>query len=214
MQRGSACRFAHAAGSSSRTGGNGLAQCAGSARNAPRTRWPAPPPADGRAQAPARLAALPTAGTEVGSKTGTIEPTKGDAEPMTAARTSTLITTISALVLAAGGVALLFASDELLPRAIAGMPAGAAVLGQLVAAGWLALAWLNWNQRHTIVGGIYGRLTVLPTLALYMVSAFSLAHPVLAGGAPVALVALAVLFGVLALVYAALLLQGPFGADA
>lgn len=132
---------------------------------------------------------------------------------MTAARTSTFIMTLSALVLAAGGIALLFASDELLPRAIAGTPAGATVLGQLVAAGWLALAWLNWNQRHTIIGGIYGRLTLLPTLTLYLISAFSLARPVLAGAVPVALGVLAVLFGLLALVYSMLLLRGPFGSD-
>jgi hypothetical protein len=130
---------------------------------------------------------------------------------MNAARISTIITTLSALVLAAGGIALLFGSDELLPRAISGMPAGAAVLGQLVAAGWLALAWLNWNQRRSLIGGIYGRLTVLPTLALYLISAFSLAHPLMAGGASLALGALAVLFGILALIYAVLLLRGPLG---
>jgi hypothetical protein len=132
---------------------------------------------------------------------------------MNATRTSTIITTISALVLATGGVALLFGSDELLPRAIAGVPTGATVLGQLVAAGWLALAWLNWIQRRTIIGGIYGRLTVLPTWTLYLISAFSLGHPVMAGGAPAALGALAALFGMLALVYTVLLLRGPFGSD-
>lgn len=132
---------------------------------------------------------------------------------MNATRTSTLITTISALVLAAGGVALLFGSDELLPRVLPGTPAGATVLGQLVAAGWLALAWLNWNQRRMVVGGIYGRPTVLANLALYLIGAFSLAHPAMVGGATPALRALAVLFGALALVYAALLLRGPFGTD-
>jgi hypothetical protein len=132
---------------------------------------------------------------------------------MNAARTSTIVTTFSALILAAGGVALLFGSDELLARAIPGTPAGATVLGQLVAAGWLAVAWLNWNQRRAIIGGIYGRLVALPNLALYLISAFSLAHPAMAGGAPRVVGALAVLFGVLALVYAMLLLRGPFGSD-
>lgn len=133
---------------------------------------------------------------------------------MNATRTSSLITTCSALILGAGGVALLFGSDALLPRVMPGMPASATVLGQLVAAGWLALAWLNWNQRRMIVGGIYGRPTVLANLMLYLVSAFSLGHPAMVGGAPPVLRLLTVVFGVLALLYGALLLRGPFGADA
>lgn len=133
---------------------------------------------------------------------------------MNATRTSTAITTFSALVLAAGGVALLFGSDELLARVIPGTPASATVLGQLVSAGWLAVAWLNWNQRHGIIGGIYARPTVLASFALYMISAFSLAHPAMAGGATHVLDALAVLFGIMAFVYAMLLLRGPFGDDA
>jgi hypothetical protein len=133
---------------------------------------------------------------------------------MNAARLSTTITTLSACVLATGGVALLFASDELLPRLVPGTTAGATVLGQLVAAGWLAIAWLDWSQRRMLIGGIYGRPMVLANLALYLVSAFSVAHPAMAHGAPPVLRLLTLLFGVLALVYAALLLRGPFGADA
>lgn len=132
---------------------------------------------------------------------------------MNAARLSTAITTFSALVLAAGGVALLFGSDVLLPRVLPGVDARATVLGQLVAAGWLAIAWLNWNQRRIIVGGIYGRLVVLPTLALYLISAFSLMHAAKANGAFVPAV-FALGFGLLTLLYAALLLRGPFGTDA
>ncbi|HET6806113.1 MAG TPA: hypothetical protein VFH59_11795 [Frateuria sp.] len=133
---------------------------------------------------------------------------------MNATRSSSFITTFSALVLAGGGAALLFGADELLPRLMPGMPASATVLGQLVSAGWLALAWLNWNQRRIIVGGIYGRPTVLANLMLYLVSALSLGHPAMAGGASPALLCLTVLFAALALVYGALFLRGPFGTDA
>lgn len=132
---------------------------------------------------------------------------------MNAARSSTAITTLSACVLAAGGMALLFASDELLPRLIPGTPASATVLGQLVAAGWLAVAWLDWSQRHLVIGGIYGRPVVLANLALYMISAFSVGHPAMVAGAPTVLRLLTLLFGALALVYAALLMRGPFGVD-
>jgi hypothetical protein len=132
---------------------------------------------------------------------------------MNAARTSNVITTISALVLAVGGIVLLFGAQEILVRMLPGTTAGTAVLGQLVAAGWLAIAGLNWNQRQTIVGGIYGRPMVLANFALYMVTAFSLAHPAMAGGAPRVFGPLAVLFGAFALLYAMLLLRGPFGSD-
>ena len=133
---------------------------------------------------------------------------------MNATRTSSFVTTLSAIVLAVGGVALLFGSDELLPRLMPAMPASATVLGQLISAGWLALAWLNWNQRRMIVGGIYGRPTVLANLMLYLVSAFSLGHPAMAGGASPVLLFLTGLFAVLTLVYGALLVRGPFGTDA
>jgi hypothetical protein len=132
---------------------------------------------------------------------------------MNATRVSTAITTSSALVLAAGGVMLLFGSDVLLAKAIPGAPAAATVLGQLVAAGWLAIAGLNWNQRRMIVGGIYGRPMVLANLALYLISACSLARPAMLPGAPLALRLLTLLGGVLALTYAALLVRGPFGSD-
>lgn len=132
---------------------------------------------------------------------------------MNAARTSTAITTLSASVLAVGGVALLFASDVLLPKLVPGVDVRATVLGQLVAAGWLGVAWLNWNQRRTLLGGIYGRLVMLPNLALYLISGFSLMHAARANGSFL-LGAFAALFGILAVLYAALLLRGPFGTAA
>ncbi|MDQ6647946.1 MAG: hypothetical protein M3Y93_12080 [Pseudomonadota bacterium] len=132
---------------------------------------------------------------------------------MNAKRTSTTITTSSAVVLAVGGIALLFGSNELLAPMVPGASAGITVLGQMVAAGWLAVAWLNWNQRQMVIGGIYGRPTVLANFTLYLISVSSLAHRLMAGGAPVVLLVLALLFGLLTLVYAMLLLRGPFGSD-
>ncbi len=132
---------------------------------------------------------------------------------MNAKRTSTTITTSSAVVLAVGGIALLFGSNELLAPMVPGASAGITVLGQMVAAGWLAVAWLNWNQRQMVIGGIYGRPAVLANFTLYLISVSSLAHRLMAGGAPVVLLVLALLFGLLTLVYAMLLLRGPFGSD-
>ena len=73
--------------------------------------------------------------------------------------------------------------------------------------GVLSVAFYNWNTRGTILGGIYGRPGVLLNLGIYLVSALSLlkASPTLpwvrVGALP---------FAVLAIVYAVILLRGPF----
>jgi hypothetical protein len=121
--------------------------------------------------------------------------------------TSSLVSRTSALVLAAAGGALLFASDVLLPSLLPGLPASAAWLGQLVAAAWLSVALFNWNSRETILGGVYGRPAVNLNLVLYVVSALALLK---AEDPTPAVRILAVLMALLALVYAALLFRGPF----
>lgn len=124
---------------------------------------------------------------------------------------SSLVSRASAAVLLAGGVALLFASDALLPALVPGFPPGAAWLGQLLGAAWLGVAALNWLQRSAVLGGIYGRPVVFANLALYVVSALSLLRAIAGGGAPPALWAAAGPAAALAAVYGALLLRGPFG---
>jgi hypothetical protein len=123
---------------------------------------------------------------------------------------SSLLSRVSAAVLLLGGASLLFAPDALLPALIPGFPPAAAWLGQLLGAAWLGVAALNWLQRAALLGGIYGRPVVLANLALYFISALSLLRALLGGAAPPALwMALAPL-AVLAAIYGALLLRGPF----
>src|SRR4051812_12424399 len=105
---------------------------------------------------------------------------------------------------------MLFAPDALLPALIPGFPPAGAWLGQLLAAAWLGIAALNWLQRSVILGGIYGRPVVLVNLVLYFVSGLSLLRVLAASAAPAPLWAVAVPIALLALVYAALLLRGPF----
>lgn len=125
---------------------------------------------------------------------------------------SSVLSHISAFVLFIAGFVLLFAPDVVLPAIIAGFPAAAAWLGQLLAAAWLGVAALNWLQRRVVLGGIYGRPTVLANLALYFVSALSLLRALLGHGAPSLLWLAVAVTGVLALAYGVLLLRGPFGA--
>lgn len=123
---------------------------------------------------------------------------------------SSLLSRVSAAVLLVGGAALLFAPDALLPALVPGFPPAAAWLGQLLGAAWLGVAALNWSQRAALLGGIYGRPVVLANLALYFISALSLLRALLRDAAPAALWSLLVPLAVLAAVYGALLLRGPF----
>jgi hypothetical protein len=120
---------------------------------------------------------------------------------------SSVISRVSALLLAATGLAMLFASDTILPQLLPGLLPSASWLGQLIAAGWLSIALFNWNARNTILGGIYGRPAVNLNLMLYLVSALALFK---ADGRSPAVLMIGVLFGVMAVVYGAALLRGPF----
>ena len=102
---------------------------------------------------------------------------------------------------------MLFASDTILPQLLPGLMPSASWLGQLIAAGWLSIALFNWNGRNTILGGIHGRPAVNLNLMLYLVSALAILK---ANGRSPAVFAIGVLFGVMAIVYGALLLRGPF----
>lgn len=123
---------------------------------------------------------------------------------------SSRLSFVSAAVLLLGGAALLFAPDALLPALVPGFPPAAAWLGQLLGAAWLGVSALNWLQRTALLGGIYGRPVVLANLTLYFISALSMLRALLRGAAPLALWMALVPLAVLAAIYGALLLRGPF----
>ena len=124
--------------------------------------------------------------------------------------TSSLISRLSACVLFLGGATLLFAPDVILPALVPGFPPAAAWLGQLLGAGWLAVAALNWLQRSTVLGGIYGRPTVLANFTLYFVSALSLLRGLSTASTPLIVWVVSGAASALAVAYGALLFRGPF----
>ena len=65
----------------------------------------------------------------------------------------------------------------------------------------------NWNSRRTTLGGIYGRPIVNLNLVLYLVSALSLLK---VQDPTLAVRVLTLPMAIMAMVYAALLLRGPF----
>ena len=124
---------------------------------------------------------------------------------------SALISRTSALWLGVGGFVLLFAPDAVLPRLVAGYPAGGLWLGQLLGAAWLGLAALNWINRRLILGGVFGRPIVLANAIHYFVSAMVLVRAVTRQPeASVELMAVPAI--TLAVAYGALLFRGPFDA--
>lgn len=120
---------------------------------------------------------------------------------------SSILSRASALVLTLTGLPLLFASDEVLPLLLPGIPASSAWLGQLLAAAWLSVAFHDWNARGQVLGGVYGRPTVSLNLTLYAISALGLVRV----EAPTPLLrAVTVVFALMAVAYGMVLLRGPF----
>ncbi|MBC7791434.1 MAG: hypothetical protein H7Z74_15925 [Anaerolineae bacterium] len=128
--------------------------------------------------------------------------------------TSTLISRASVAVLLVAGLMLLFAPEIVLSRLIAGYPAAGLWLGQVLGAAWLGVAALNWLNRSAVLGGIYGRPTVMGNLILHFISALVILKAAQRAGFPGMLCLLAASAAVLAIAYGVLLLRGPFAADA
>lgn len=124
---------------------------------------------------------------------------------------ASLVTRVSAATLLLGGLAMLFASDVILPGLVPGFPPAAEWLGQLLGAAWLGLAALNWSHRAAVLGGIYGRPVVFANLVTYVVGALALLKPLQSPATSTTPWFLAVPMVVLAIAYGALLFRGPFG---
>ena len=123
---------------------------------------------------------------------------------------SSIVSRLSAAFLLCLGLALLFVPDVMLGALSPGIPPQASWLGQLLAAAWLGIASLNWMQRRTIIGGIYGRPLVATNFVVYFVSALSMARVVSVPGTAMAAWILAAPMCALAVAYGALMFRGPF----
>lgn len=123
------------------------------------------------------------------------------------------IARISAVVLALGGLVLLFLPDTVLPVLIPGYPPAGGWLGQLLAAAWLGVAALTWTARSSLLGGIYGRPVVSTNATLFLISALSLLRGITERPSSMATWFVTVVFSVLAILYFWLMLRGPFARD-
>jgi hypothetical protein len=125
---------------------------------------------------------------------------------------SSIVTRTSAVLQLIGGAGLLFTPDVILGALAPAMPASTLWIGQLLAAAWMGMAALNWLQRATVIGGIYGRPIVCANFVLFFVSAMSMTRVVRSPPVPWGAWLLAGVFFAMAAVYAALLFRGPFDA--
>lgn len=122
-----------------------------------------------------------------------------------------LVMSSTALVLGAAGVATLFLPDAV--GELLALEVGAEVTLQLVAAGLLAIATLNWMGRTAIYGGIFGRPIVVANLMFGTVSSLSLVSALIDGEAEPRLWGVAIILGLHALTFAYLLRTPPYRAD-
>jgi hypothetical protein len=77
------------------------------------------------------------------------------------------------VVYAAAGLLLLFLPEVVLARSSPVMPPIALWITGLLGGALFAFALLNWYQRHTMMGGIYGRPLLFANLMLMSNVAFS-----------------------------------------
>jgi hypothetical protein len=126
---------------------------------------------------------------------------------------STQISRVSAVVLLASGLALLFGSDVILPLLVPSFPVSAAWIGQLLAAALLALAALNWLSGAAMLGGIYGRPVVMANVTFYFVAAMVVLDVARHGDAAATVWIVAAPVVILAAIYGWLLFRGPFERD-
>ena len=114
--------------------------------------------------------------------------------------------TTNALILGALGVTLSF-----LPQEIARILAlqSDPILLQLLGAGYMGFAMLNWMNKEKILGGIYGRPIVMVNFANFMIGGFALIKLVMKDASSTNLLILTGVYGVFGLAFAFMAFTHP-----
>ena len=88
----------------------------------------------------------------------------------------------SALFMAATGLSLTFAPEEILHRFHSDATNWEQALAQLCGALYCGFALMNWMAKGVLLGGIYGRPLVIGNLAHFTMGAFLLLKQIIAPG--------------------------------
>ncbi|MFT5145192.1 MAG: Ca2+/Na+ antiporter [Rhodothermales bacterium] len=118
-----------------------------------------------------------------------------------------ILMSVSAAVLAALGLATLFAPLEV--ASLAGLQPSTEIPLQLLAGGFFAFGMLNWMGRGAIYGGIYGRPMVMANVALGLVTSTTLVSAVLDGKLGAWAWVVAAIFGLQTLAFGRLMFSSP-----
>ncbi len=113
----------------------------------------------------------------------------------------------SSAILAAAGLAALFAPHEL-AAALDAPVTGSGVVIQLLGSVYLAFAITNWIAKDKPIGGIYSRPLSVGNFVHFIVGALLLLNRVMEGGASTGLVAVAAVYVVLAVAFGRLAFAG------
>jgi hypothetical protein len=116
---------------------------------------------------------------------------------------------LSAAFLAALGVGITFLPQELLLHVGAQPERSAVVLVQLLGALYLGFAVLDWMNRGTQMGGIYGRPVTMPNFFMFAVGAVALLKAAVAQQFALEVTALAAAYSVFALWFGVVLFTHP-----
>lgn len=114
----------------------------------------------------------------------------------------------SAIVLGAAGFALSFLPFEIAALFHEPVIEVTALSFQLLGAAYLGFAMTNWMSRESLFGGIYGRPLVVGNLLHFFAAAMALAKSAMAGSSTIVL-ALGIVWGVMALSFGVLLFRSP-----
>jgi hypothetical protein len=119
------------------------------------------------------------------------------------------ILVVSGVLLFGGGVAALFAPQEIgVLLSKQGQPTSPVVV-QLLGAGLFALGFLDWVARFSTIGGVYGRSVVVANVAYFFTTAATLVHHALRSERAGLAWLLACITGLLAVWFARFLLLPP-----
>ena len=117
----------------------------------------------------------------------------------------------SAIVYFAAALPLLFAPEETLAFAGAGASSLDAALLQVLGSAVFGFAMLNWQNRHSRIGGIFGRPVVAANLAHAGTAALLLGKVAKRAAFPPLLVAVLAVYTVLAIAFAFKFFVQPAG---
>ena len=120
-----------------------------------------------------------------------------------------ILMSLSALLMAAAGLAASFAPQEILVAAGSWDEPFEMALMQILGALYLGFAMLNWFARENLIGGIYSRPIALGNFMHFGVASVVLAKAIFAGFATVGVMASAIAYLLFAVWFGIVLFSRP-----